>query len=68
MNRVMRTVDRDRIIHPSIFWSLGSEAGYGPNFEEAARVVGEYDPDRYIHYEGEAHETGGHKNDPPCLR
>lgn len=67
MNRVMRTVDRDKNNPSVIFWSLGNEAGYGPNFEEAARVVSEYDPDRYVHYEGEAHETGGHKNNTSML-
>lgn len=67
MNRVMRTVERDKNNPSVIFWSLGNEAGYGPNFEEAARVVREFDPDRYVHYEGEAHETGGHKNDTSML-
>ena len=66
-NRVIRTVDRDKNNPSVIFWSLGNEAGYGPNFEKAARVVKEYDPNRYVHYEGEAHETGGHKNDTSML-
>ena len=68
MNRVMRTVERDKNNPSVIFWSLGNEAGYGPNFEEAARVVGEFDPDRYVHYEGEVHQTGGHKNDTSMLK
>jgi len=67
MNRVMRTVERDKNNPSVIFWSLGNEAGYGPNFEEAARAVGEFDPDRYVHYEGEVHQTGGHKNDTSML-
>ncbi len=67
LNRVMRTVERDKNNPSVIFWSLGNEAGYGPNFEEAARVVRDYDPDRYVHYEGEAHETGGHRNDTSML-
>lgn len=68
MNRVIRTIDRDKNNPSIIFWSLGNEAGYGPNFEEAARRVREFDPDRYVHYEGEAHETGGHKNDTSMLK
>lgn len=67
LNRVMRTVERDKNNPSVIFWSLGNEAGYGSNFEEAARVVQEFDPDRYVHYEGEVHQTGGHKNDTSML-
>lgn len=38
--------------HPSIIvWSLGNEAGYGPNFEEAYKLVREMDPSRPIQYE-----------------
>ena len=38
--------------HPSIiFWSLGNEAGYGPNFEKAYDVVKAYDPSRPVQYE-----------------
>jgi len=46
-----------------LLWSLGNEAGYGENFEDAARWIKEYDTTRAIHYEGAVHETGGHKND-----
>ena len=38
--------------HPSIiFWSVGSEAGYGPNFEKAYDLVKAYDPSRPCQYE-----------------
>ncbi len=38
--------------HPSIiFWSLGNEAGYGPNFEKAYDMVKAYDPSRPCQYE-----------------
>ena len=38
--------------HPSIiFWSLGNEAGYGPNFEKAYDLVKAYDPSRPCQYE-----------------
>lgn len=38
--------------HPSvIIWSLGNEAGYGTNFEEAYDLVRSLDPTRPIQYE-----------------
>ena len=38
--------------HPSvIIWSLGNEAGYGPNFEKAYDLVKAYDPSRPVQYE-----------------
>ncbi len=38
--------------HPSIIvWSLGNEAGYGPNFEDAYDWVKAYDKSRPVQYE-----------------
>lgn len=38
--------------HPSIItWSLGNEAGYGPNFEKAYDMVKAYDKTRPVQYE-----------------
>lgn len=38
--------------HPCIVtWSLGNEAGYGPNFEKAYDLVKAYDPSRPVQYE-----------------
>lgn len=38
--------------HPSIiFWSLGNEAGYGPNFEAAYKLVKSMDQSRPVQYE-----------------
>lgn len=38
--------------HPSIiFWSVGNEAAYGPNFEKAYDLVKAYDPSRPCQYE-----------------
>ncbi len=52
LDRAMRMVVRDKN-HPAIiFWSLGNEAGYGPNQAAAAGWIREYDPSRPIHYEG----------------
>ncbi len=44
--------------HPCIVvWSLGNEAGYGKNFEDAYDWVKAYDPSRPCQYE-QAHQTG----------
>ncbi|UGQ49147.1 glycoside hydrolase family 2 TIM barrel-domain containing protein [Massilia endophytica] len=62
MDRVRRMVERDRN-HPSIIiWSLGNEAGTGPNFEKAARWIRENDPTRLISYLG--HGTIGEEHLP----
>ena len=38
--------------HPSIIvWSMGNEAGYGPNFEKVYEWVKQYDPTRPVQYE-----------------
>ncbi|MBR4826404.1 MAG: DUF4981 domain-containing protein [Bacteroidales bacterium] len=51
LTRMQRMVYRD-LNHPSvIIWSLGNEAGYGPNFEKSYDWVKEFDPSRPVHYE-----------------
>lgn len=51
LERNMRNVQRG-FNHPSIiFWSLGNEAGYGPNFEAAYRWIKAEDPSRAVQYE-----------------
>ncbi len=51
-DRVVRMVERDKN-HPSIIsWSLGNESGCGPNHAAAAGWVKDFDPTRFIHYEG----------------
>ena len=51
LERISRMVQRD-YNHPSIIlWSLGNEAGFGPNFVKAYDMVKEMDPTRYVHYE-----------------
>ncbi|MBN1351402.1 DUF4981 domain-containing protein [candidate division KSB1 bacterium] len=51
LDRAQRMVVRDKN-HPSvIIWSLGNEAGYGPNHEAMAEWIRRYDPTRPIHYE-----------------
>jgi beta-galactosidase len=52
LDRISRMVERDKN-HPSIiFWSLGNEAGTGPNFENAAKWIRKNDPSRLISYLG----------------
>ncbi|KQV95057.1 glycoside hydrolase family 2 TIM barrel-domain containing protein [Pelomonas sp. Root1237] len=52
VSRVLNMVERDKN-HPSvIFWSLGNEAGLGPNFEKAAAQARQRDPSRLISYLG----------------
>ncbi|NLA27957.1 MAG: DUF4981 domain-containing protein, partial [Firmicutes bacterium] len=52
VDRISRMVLRDKN-HPAvIIWSLGNEAGFGPNHESAAGWIHGYDPTRLIHYEG----------------
>jgi beta-galactosidase len=49
VDRAKRMVLRD-VNHPSIIiWSLGNEAGYGPNHDEMAKWIREYDPSRLVH-------------------
>lgn len=52
VSRVTNMVERDKN-HPSIiFWSLGNEAGVGPNFEKAAAAARALDPSRLISFLG----------------
>ena len=51
LERNERMVLRDKN-HPSIIcWSMGNEAGMGPNFEKVYTWIKAYDPSRPIHYE-----------------
>ena len=51
LNRTIRMVERDKN-HPSvIIWSLGNEAGEGPNFAADANWIHQRDPSRPVHYE-----------------
>ncbi len=52
VSRIQNMVLRDKN-HPSIIsWSLGNESGTGPIFAAAAAWIKDYDPSRFIHYEG----------------
>ena len=51
MERNQRNVQRG-YNHPSIiFWSLGNEAGYGPNFEQCYTWIKNEDKTRAVQYE-----------------
>ncbi len=51
MERNMRNIQRN-FNHPSIiFWSLGNEGGFGPNFEAAYTWIKAEDPSRAVQYE-----------------
>ncbi|MDR2840517.1 MAG: DUF4981 domain-containing protein, partial [Paludibacter sp.] len=52
LDRTIRMAERDKN-HPSIIaWSLGNESGYGANFAACSAWLKEFDPTRFIHYEG----------------
>ncbi|RME96433.1 MAG: DUF4981 domain-containing protein [Verrucomicrobia bacterium] len=51
LDRTMNMVERDKN-HPSIIvWSLGNEAGDGPNFEATYQWIKSRDPSRPVQYE-----------------
>ncbi|MDQ0693556.1 glycoside hydrolase family 2 TIM barrel-domain containing protein [Arthrobacter sp. W4I7] len=53
VDRMRRTVERDKN-HPAvIMWSLGNEAGTGRNLAAMSRWAKDRDPSRPIHYEGD---------------
>jgi len=52
LDRAIRMVERDKN-HPSVvMWSLGNEAGCGPNHAAMSGWIKDYDPTRPVHYEG----------------
>lgn len=55
--RIVRMVERDKN-HPSIVsWSFGNESGTGPIIAAASAWTKDYDPTRFIHYEGAQGDT-----------
>jgi beta-galactosidase len=57
LDRIQRTVHRDKNHASVIMWSLGNEAGTGSNLEAMAQWVRETDPSRLVHYEGDWSST-----------
>lgn len=65
MDRAVRMVERDKN-HPSVvFWSMGNESGYGPNFAAISAWLHDFDPTRPVHYEGAQGVDG--KPDPATV-
>ncbi|MET7280075.1 glycoside hydrolase family 2 TIM barrel-domain containing protein [Kribbella sp. NPDC005582] len=53
LDRIRRTVERDKN-HPSVLsWSLGNESGAGANLAAMAAWTRDRDPGRLVHYEGD---------------
>ena len=53
VNRIKRTIQRDKN-HPCIImWSLGNESSFGYNFRKMAEYAKKTDPTRLVHYEGD---------------
>ncbi|MEN6363408.1 MAG: glycoside hydrolase family 2 TIM barrel-domain containing protein [Bacteroidales bacterium] len=52
LSRVIRMVERDKNNPSVIGWSLGNESGTGPAFAAAAGWIHDFDPSRFVHYEG----------------
>ncbi|MHC6595200.1 glycoside hydrolase family 2 TIM barrel-domain containing protein [Arthrobacter sp. C152] len=53
LDRMHRTVERDKNHASVIMWSLGNEAGSGRNLAAMSRWAKDRDPSRPIHYEGD---------------
>jgi len=54
LDRIARTVERDKNHACVVLWSLGNEAGTGRNLAATAQWVHRRDPERPVHYEGDA--------------
>ncbi len=62
LDRIARMVERDKN-HPSIIsWSLGNEAGDGPNFTAGYQWAKRRDPTRPIHYQGSTRRGGSNSD------
>lgn len=53
LDRMRRTVERDKNHCSVVLWSLGNESGTGRNLAEMAAWVRRRDPSRPVHYEGD---------------
>jgi beta-galactosidase len=62
LDRITRMVERDKNHASIIMWSLGNEAGDGPNFEAGYKWVKERDPSRPVHYQGSTRHGGSNSD------
>ncbi len=53
LDRIRRTVERDKNHASVVVWSLGNESGTGCNLAAMAAWVHDRDPGRPVHYEGD---------------
>ncbi|RPE78587.1 MULTISPECIES: glycoside hydrolase family 2 TIM barrel-domain containing protein [unclassified Frondihabitans] len=53
VDRMERTVERDKNHASIVIWSLGNEAGTGSNLAAMSAWVHDRDPERPVHYEGD---------------
>lgn len=58
LDRAVRMAERDKNFTSVVFWSMGNESGYGPNFAAISAWLHDFDPTRPVHYEG-AQGVGG---------
>lgn len=66
VNRMRRTLGRDKNFPCVIFWSLGNESQIGDNHRVMAAYVHEADPSRPVHYERTAYPDPPYgRNQPP---
>ncbi|MBW6531107.1 DUF4981 domain-containing protein [Sphingomonas sp. RRHST34] len=64
VSRVTNMIERDKNHASIIFWSLGNEAGIGPNFEAGAAAAKQRDPSRLLSYLGWGTWEGVHDHRP----
>ena len=67
LDRVQRSVFRDKNRPCVVFWSPGNESGYGPNFIHACRWIKQYDPSRLLQYESSIYVDEGDSPDLSML-
>ncbi len=63
LDRAVNLVERDKNHACIIAWSLGNESGSGPNHAAMSGWIHDYDPTRFVHYEGAQGNTGPHDFD-----
>jgi len=63
VDRVRLLYNRDKNRPSVIFWSVGNEAGFGPNAEAALEYLKKADPSRLTHYESDYVYPKDHKPD-----
>jgi beta-galactosidase len=69
LERAVRMVERTKNYPSVVMWSLGNEAGSGPNHAAMAEWIHYADPTRPVHYEGAQNyvTAAGDTTDPPYV-